>query len=76
MNSKFFLFILFYFILDHFVFTDEDYDVWAGEWKEGKTVHVRTIFGQNTIVYGKNTVVYDVRSSSYFSVYDHGHIRS
>jgi hypothetical protein len=41
---------LFYFILDHFVFTDEDDDIRAGEWEEGKTAHVCTVFGQNTIV--------------------------
>ncbi len=53
MSSKFFLFILFYFILDHSFYTNEDYDMWAGEWKEGKTAHVRTVFGQNTIVHDR-----------------------
>jgi len=77
MNSKFFFlyFILFYFILDYFVFTDEDDDIRACQWEEGKTAHVCTVFGQNTIVYDRvreNTVAYDLRISPYTitAIYD------
>jgi len=69
MNSKFFLFILFYFILDHFVFTDEDYDMWAGEWKEGKTAHVCTVFGQKTIVHDRVWEKYGCIRCPYFAVF-------
>ncbi len=55
MNSKYFFlyFILFYFILDHFVFTDEDDGTRTGECEKGKTANVCTVFGQNTIVYDR-----------------------